>query len=1049
MRAAARSTRSILRLLVPVSVLSLLVTGATLLPAEPAGANTQVTLYVSPSGSSSSGCTTPGVAACGTIQDAINELANYTATDVTIDVAAGTYDEHDVIDFYGSDTLVIQGAGAGSTAVDATGSGTDFTVDTGPTLIEGLTITDGAGGSNPTGGAVYNNATDLTLESDTISNSTAQQGGAIGNFGTVTLVDDTLTNDGEYNSDANGNYGGAVWTEAGVVIATDDTFSNDTAGSGGGIYTIYGKAILDNDTFANDYGAACGGAVMSFDSTTTMENDTLSQDTTIGFPGGGLCNIQGGTATISNSIIDGAGCGGTITDGGYNVESDDSCELGSTDLVDSSSIDLAPLASNGSNGPETQAITTASSAFDAVPIASCALTSDERGQPRPGSAGGNCDAGAYELAPGVPPPGVTISSPADHQVFAVGEGVTTTFSCSDPSGPGLTSCLDDNGQSSPEQLATSSPGVYTYTATAVSMDGEASTATIDYTVAAPPVVTITSPAAGGTYAIGQTVSTTFSCAEGTDGTGLTSCTDGAGSSSPGTLVTSTPGTFTYTVTVVSSDGQSTTASITYSVSAAAPDAPVIGVATLSGTTASVAFSAPSTNGGSPISSYTATCVSSDGGTTRSGSGTASPVSVASLDRGHTYTCSVTATNGAGTGAASAPSNVLAVPSVPGAPTIGTVTLTGATASVPFVAPLSHGSPITSYAAMCVSSDGGATRTGGAASSPVSVPSLGLGHSYTCTVTATNGIGTGAASAASNTVVVPRLPGAPTGVGAVTGSTTTPTGVLTVTYTAPADNGGSAIVSYRATCASTNGGATKVGTHLGAVAAPIPVPSVTTGKSYQCTVTATNGVGTGPSSAGSVGVVVGAPSPALSVTVKSEATSVATGSLTVSYAMPASANGSAVTSFRATCTSSNGGATNSGVHNGATPAPITVAALTTGRRYTCSVAASNARGAGPSSTSSLPVVVGAPAAPTNVTAANVGPGDVMVSFTPGSNHGSAILSYTATCISIDGGATASQSGSASPLTVVGLTVGNTYTCFVTAQNGRGIGPPSQPSEVVLA
>jgi hypothetical protein len=182
---------------------------------------------------------------------------------------------------------------------------------------------------------------------------------------------------------------------------------------------------------------------------------------------------------------------------------------------------------------------------------------------------------------------------------------------------------------------------------------------------------------------------------------------------------------------------------------------------------------------------------------------------------------------------------------------------------------------------------------------------------------------------------------------------------------------------------------------------------------------------------------------------SGSTTAATGSLTVTFTIGAN-NGSAITSQTATCVSSDVGAATpkTGVHTGATAAPITVAGVTTGKSYTCTVKATNARGAGRASAPSLPVIVGSPAPPTAVSAVKVASGQIKVTFTPGANNGSNTTSYTATCTSTTG-AVGSKSGAASPLTVIGLTAGASYTCTVKGTNARGAGLASAASGAVTA
>jgi C1A family cysteine protease len=83
-----------------------------------------------------------------------------------------------------------------------------------------------------------------------------------------------------------------------------------------------------------------------------------------------------------------------------------------------------------------------------------------------------------------------------------------------------------------------------------------------------------------------------------------------------------------------------------------PSAPTGVSATAGDAQATVSFSPPASDGGSPITSYTVTS-NPDG---RTAIGSSSPLTVTGLTNGTSYTFTVTATNAAGTGPASAPSN---------------------------------------------------------------------------------------------------------------------------------------------------------------------------------------------------------------------------------------------------------------------------------------------------------------------------------------------------------------------------------------------------------
>ena len=388
---------------------------------------------------------------------------------------------------------------------------------------------------------------------------------------------------------------------------------------------------------------------------------------------------------------------------------------------------------------------------------------------------------------------------------------------------------------------------------------------------------------------------------------------------------------------------------------AAPDAPSTPSALPGDSSATVSFTPPTSDGGSPVQHFDATCTSSNlGATTGSASGTASPLAVSGLTNGDTYTCVVTATNAIGTSTASAPSNTFIPQSAsiaPSPPTIGSVASAGVGAvSVSFTPGADGGSPITGFAATCTSLAGHDSNTASGAGSPIIVTGLVGGTPYSCSVTATNVIGTSDPSGASS-VIFPDSP--PNGGGGGGGNCTTIPTAPRKPSTAPGN--GSATVSWAPSLSGCVAGYIVTPYLHGTAQTPtlIPGPGTTTvitglinGDTYTFTVTAENGKVTGPPSVMTSTAKVGVPGVVTGVTV----TKVGKGTVRVTFAA-APTNGAAITSYTATCTSSNGGKSKSKVGRAS---PLVVSGLTVGKNYWCSVTATNRRGAGPSSRQSAAI-----------------------------------------------------------------------------------------------
>jgi hypothetical protein len=452
----------------------------------------------------------------------------------------------------------------------------------------------------------------------------------------------------------------------------------------------------------------------------------------------------------------------------------------------------------------------------------------------------------------------------------------------------------------------------------------------------PPVVTVPSPPTGVSAASGNdSASVTFvpgsNGGAAVTGYAVTASPGGivaTGSGSPITVGGLTNGiSYTFTVTATNTAGTSGSSAPSSAVTPSSiPGPPTALTATPGDGQVGLSWLPPAVNGGAPITDYVVQyrpTGSSNWFTYNDGVSTNPATTVTDLPDGIGYDFQVMAVNSAGTGAPSSVVNAIPVAAgtVPGAPTSVTAVAGDGQSTVTFAPPASDGgAPITTYTV--TSAPGAITASG--AGSPIVLTGLIDGTAYSFTVVATNSVGGSAASAPSNTVtpqLVPVLPGAPTMVTAVAGNVS-----ATVSFSAPA-TGGSAITGYTVTASP--GGITATGT-----ASPIAVGGLTTGTSYTFTVTATNGVGTGPSSAASPAVTP-ATVPAAPTAVSATATS---GGVSVGFTAPASNGGAAITSYSVTSNPSAVVATGAG-------SPIVVTGLSPAVSYTFTVTATNRIGTG--------------------------------------------------------------------------------------------------------
>ena len=298
-----------------------------------------------------------------------------------------------------------------------------------------------------------------------------------------------------------------------------------------------------------------------------------------------------------------------------------------------------------------------------------------------------------------------------------------------------------------------------------------------------------------------------------------------------TLTALTPGAnYKFTLTATNSVGTSL-GNATVFLIPDIPSAPTIAEIAAAGSNGVlITYSAPESDGGSTITSYTVTASPGDKSATvtRSASGT---INISGLNAATTYSFTITASNLMGRSAPSAPSKTILMAS----PTItATSAATKTTALITYSPPQSDGvALITSYTATATPSGESATVTR-SGSGTITISNLTYGESYSFTISAITNTGITLTSTATRALLMALVPGAPT----ITSASACGGGCVQIFFTPPTTDGGATISSYTAT-ASPSGANTTI---TDITSRNFIFTGLQSGTDYTFTITANNSVG---------------------------------------------------------------------------------------------------------------------------------------------------------------------------------------------------------------
>ena len=393
-----------------------------------------------------------------------------------------------------------------------------------------------------------------------------------------------------------------------------------------------------------------------------------------------------------------------------------------------------------------------------------------------------------------------------------------------------------------------------------------------------------------------------------------------------------------------------------------------------------------------------------------------------------------------TGAAFVSPNPVA-PSVPTSLTaVGGVTR----ASLAWIAPTqSGGAEVTDYVVE-YSSNSGSTWTvfadGVSTSTSATVTGLTNGTTYQFRVKAVSSGGTSEASSTATAIV--GVPSAPTSLSA------TPLGLsVRLSWTAPTQNGGSAITDYVAQFSADSGATWSTFSDSISTSTTTTVTGLTNGLTYQLRVSAVNSVGTSAYSSVVIAVPWAAslPSAPLDLAIASYGLN----QVGLSWTIPATNGGDTITDYVIEYSSTSGSTWATFSDPVSSIRSTTVTDLVSGSSYIFRVSARNSAGTGDPSVVSASVRPGVPTAPCCITEMLIGPQYVALRWgAPTFDGGSVVTNYVIE-YTIDDGVSwttwPEPTGNGTNRTITGLLDGVPHKFRISARNAVATGPPSDVSD----